>query len=558
MNPQSPILDQPQIIEWAEHAPHFTQQLANGEIVFAVDENTDLRDLFWPWAGERYAKRIALRVSAPREEDLIPLVTRLYPGHQELIMGTEGVILTKRVAAPRGSDYDRSVIWLLDCQAEGDRLLRLDVEIDWGEPRTQRIVDGLLVAQRNPGPLRGIYSQSNAELTCVFGNPQARPDQVDLASDQHAHLVYHVLVNGMVEVPLMLAVSDVGEQMAWNGFLALRDADRAFELSSKAWEKLLQTGRLWTPDPALNQVVQTGKLAAARHVQRVRTGFAATHQSTVNSAALVGCTDSFDITLSRNLLAHLRRVAEETLGRLPEVLPLRPKEAALDPGAALAETNGAYLEALANHLRHHFDQALLAEHYTAVGLCTEQLYRQAQQAITPGVPQALAHASQLAQWQRDAPNAARWQAVVATADAEQRPATSMTLARPSAAPWHFPDLWQGIQWTGRTLWQGCGLHWQDDQLWVTPTWPATWEWWALMELPYIDDRRLSLVWDGQTLHSTQSIQSTLPVQQWDTIRTRRTDELEFDLQFELQSKSDGLVTHNTIHPAFFKSDSFDL
>lgn len=108
----------------------------------------------------------------------MPMVTRFFPGHQELILGTEGVIVSKRVAVPRQSDHDRSVLWLLDCQAEGDRLLRLEVTIDWGEPLTQRIVDGLLVAQRNPGPARGIYQQSNADLTCVFGNPQARPDQI--------------------------------------------------------------------------------------------------------------------------------------------------------------------------------------------------------------------------------------------------------------------------------------------------------------------------------------------------------------------------------------------
>ncbi|MEZ4616626.1 MAG: hypothetical protein R2867_14155 [Caldilineaceae bacterium] len=184
----------------------------------------------------------------------MPMVTAI-PRPQELILGT-GASSYQASCRPRQSDYDRSVIWLLDCRAEGDRLLRLDVAIDWGESLTQRMVDGLLVAQRNPGPQQGIYSQSNAELTCVFGNPDARPDRVDLDSDQHAHLVYHVLVNGMVEVPLLLAISDVGEQMAWNGFLAMRDAERAFQRSGKAWETMLKTGRLWTPNVALNQQIK--------------------------------------------------------------------------------------------------------------------------------------------------------------------------------------------------------------------------------------------------------------------------------------------------------------
>jgi len=556
MSHYSPILDQPQSIEWTENAAPYTHRLANGEVVFDVDEKTDLHDLHWPWAGERYAKRIALRVSAPREDELMPMVTRLYPGYQELILGTEGVILTKRIAAPRQSDYDRSVIWLLDCQAEGDRLLRLDVEIDWGEPLTQRMVDGLLVAQRNPGPLRGIYSQSNAELTCVFGNPDARPDQVEIDSDQHAHLVYHVLVNGMVEVPLLLAISDVGEQMAWNGFLALRDTERTFQLSSKAWDNLMKTGRLWTPDPAFNHAMQAGKLAAARNLQRVRSGLAATDLSTVHSATLVAAVDSFDVAASRNLLAHLRRVAETTLGRLPTQLPLRPKEAALDPREALALTNGAYLQALTSHLRHHFDKELLREHYTAIGLCAEQLYRQGEPWRTE-IPeqlilrQALGYAAQLATWQQDEVNISRWQAVLNSMQEEQHElVTSSDLVQQHDAPWHFTDLWQGIRWAGETLWQGCGLRREGAQWWVAPTWPKQWSWWALLDLPYVDDRSISLVWDGKVLHSSQPIRSALPIQLWDSIRSHRTDELEFDLHFALQSEEDGLVTHNTIHPTF--------
>ena len=565
MNPHSPILDQPQTIDWTANPPATTARLANQELYFEVDAKTDLLNLFWPWAGECYAKRIALRVSAPREEDLIPMVTRLYPGHQELIMGTEGVILTKRVAVPHQSDYDRSVIWLLDCQAEGDRLLRLDVEIDWGEARTQRMVDGLLVAQRNPGPERGLYSQSNAELTCVFGNPQARPDHFEIDSPQHAKLVYHVLVNGMVEVPLLLALSDVGEQVAWNGFLALRDADRAFELSGKAWEKLLKSGRLWTPEIRLNQALQASKLAAARHVQRLRTGFAATDGGLATTTALIDSTDSVDITLSRNLLAHLRRVAEATVGRLPQQLPLRPKLEAADPGEALVITNGAYLAALTQHLHHHFAAEILAAHYEAVGLCTEQLLRHAETQplgddARQSYAQALRCAYTLAQWRQDEANAQRWQnALVAVAieTDDRRAALPLVLAdalqRPADQPWYFAEPWTGIRASGRLLWDGCGISWRDGELWIEPTWPATWSWWALLNLPYQDDRTLSLVWDGTTLHATQPVHSLLPIKQWQTIRARNSDELEFDLHFELQSKLDGEVQRQIVRADFHQA-----
>ena len=113
---------------------------------------------------------------------------------------------------------------MLECQAEGDLLVRLDIEIDWGEPLTQRIVDGLLVAQLNPRRAQGVYAQRNADLTCVFGNPYGRPSSYEFDDQGHARLSYYILINGIVEVPLLLTVSDVGEQVAWNGFLAMRDA----------------------------------------------------------------------------------------------------------------------------------------------------------------------------------------------------------------------------------------------------------------------------------------------------------------------------------------------
>ena len=565
MTSLSPILDQPQSIDWEAIAPDSLYRLANQELYFDVDANTDLINLVWPWAGEQYVKRIGLRISAPREEPLMPMVTRFFPGHQELILGTEGVIVSKRVAAPRQSDHDRSVLWLLDCQAEGDRLLRLEVTIDWGEPLTQRIVDGLLVAQRNPGPARGIYQQSNADLTCVFGNPQARPDQINLEDDQHAHLVYHVLVNGMVEVPLVLTISDVGEQMAWNGFLALRDADRAFEMSEKAWSTALKTGRLWTPDAHVNQAVQAGKLAALRHTQRLRTGFAASDYRPLHTPGLIDCTDLVDLTLSRNLLAHLRRVAEATAGRLPTALPLYNKEEPVEPGAAVIANNHAYLCALYHHLQRHVDAELLAAHYHAVGLCAEQLLR-ARETMMPEesnqtatlLYQAVDYARQLAEQQQDRANVVRW-----TMAAQERnghtgaqPTTAVRLARllnnwrlSPERPNSFTDDWQGIADSGAVIWQGCGLTWQNGVLAIEPSWPQTWPWWALLDLP-LAQGKLSLVWDGAILHSTLPIQSTWPVEVQQSIRARNTDETEFDLHFEFQTERHGVKERKEFKPTF--------
>lgn len=565
MTALSPLLDQPQSIDWEAIAPDSRYRLANQELSFEVDANTDLMELFWPWAGEQYVKQITLQISAPREEPLMPMVTRFFPGHQELILGTEGVIVSKRVAAPRQTDHDRSVLWLLDCQAEGDRLLRLEVTIDWGEPRTQRIVDGLLVAQRNPGPARGLYQQSNADLTCVFGNPQARPDQITLDDPQRAHLVYHVLVNGMVEVPLVLTISDVGEQMAWSGFLALRDADRAFQLSEKAWSTVLKTGRFWSPDIGLNQAIQAGKLAAIQQIQHLRTGYAAADLRTIRTPALVDSADLVDVTMSRNLLAHLRRVAEVTTGRLSTQLPIHNKETPVDPGNELVANNHAYLWALYRHLQRHPDPELLAVHYPAVGFCAEQLLRQQSSNTAQGNPlqlalldQALASARQLAEQQHDHANAERWSsgAKAQSNSRDDRLAMTGLIVRllgnwqtQVARPHHFGDRWQGIADAGAVIWQGSGLHWVDGELAITPAWPASWGWWALLDLP-LAQGKLSLLWDGTTLHSTLPIRSDRPVQVQQSLRARNTEETEFDLHFEYQAERGGGKERRIFQPHF--------
>ncbi|MEZ4616628.1 MAG: hypothetical protein R2867_14165 [Caldilineaceae bacterium] len=130
------------------------------------------------------------------------------------------------------------------------------------------------------------------------------------------------------------------------------------------------------------------------------------------------------------------------------------------------------------------------------------------------------------------------------------PPAAAALVRTTESPWYLDELWAGIRWAGATLWHGCGLHWQGTELWVTPAWPTTWPWWALMDLPFIDDRTLTLLWDGTTLHTTQPIHTTLPTQEWKTIRTRRTDELDFDLYFELQTEVNGEMEVLLFHPSF--------
>ncbi len=240
-------------------------------------------------------------------------------------------------------------MWTLECQAEGDRLFRLIIDIDWGEPLTQRIIDGLLVAQRNPSRAQGIYKQRNADRTCVFGNPLGRPSHYEFDDNGHAQLTYYVLVNGIVDVSLVLTVSDVGEQVAWNGFLALRDVEREFEDSANLWAKTVQTGRLWTSNLSLNRAIQAGRIDCLRHIQRMRTGLAPSSRQVLDFPQVIACCDAMDITLSRNLLAHLQRLAKRGDGRLPVSTPIHPKHTLEIDDREFIEANNQYVHALHRH-----------------------------------------------------------------------------------------------------------------------------------------------------------------------------------------------------------------
>ena len=560
-----PVLDRAQTVDYDALSADVRYRIANHDVIFHADRDGNLRDLRWPWTDAVYARRVDLTVSTPYEEEIVPLAVRYFPGAQENIYGNigdfggggEGIIISQRILAPYNSHYDRTVLWSLDCQAEGDHVIRIEVDIDWGEPLHQRMVDGLLLAQREPGPARGVYEQSNAESTRIFGNPNGRPDSLDLQDGEEnstAHLVYHVLVNGEIEVPLMLTVSDVGEQVAWSGFLALRDGEREHDRSVSRWEETLRRSRLWTPDVALNHSVQQSKATALRHVQRLRTGLAPSDRHVAHVPALVATLDLVDPTESRNLLAHLRRVTQRSEGRVPVEFPLRRRDEPSDPGPALPQTTAAYLLALRNHLRRHPSDELLADHAEAVSLCSEWLIRLRERlspadAVVAG--RGLRAAQDFALWRGDGVNTVRWENEACemekrgeAAEAESAP-TPATLHTPEDAPWHFAEPWAGAALVGETLWSLLDLRWRKGELRLNPTWPSegsnAWSWWALLDLPLANDvtsAPLSLFWDGDTLHTTQPVQLSrrlagTPVQVHDAIRAVNSGEFNFDLQFEL-------------------------
>ena len=568
MDPFDPILDRPHSVDYDSLDPEATFRLANHDIVFHADGQTDLRDLYWPWADAIYARHIKLRIRDMHDDDFMPMVTQFYPGYQETILGTEGMIVSKQLAVPFNAAYDRAVIWLLQCQAEGDRLLRLDIEIDWGEPLDQRLVDGLLVAQRDPQSERGLYAQRNAESTRVFGNPQARPQSSDLSDPQRAQLTYYVLVNGMIEVPLLLTISDVGEQVAWNGFLALRDSELAFEQSVSEWTRHVKTGRLWTPDPRFNRAVQDGRLAALRRTQRLRTGLAVTDRDISRMGLLIDSLDVVELVQSRNLLANLRRLAEKGEGALPPVVPLRRKDALAEPGDVLPKLNAIYLTALRDLLQRRTDADLLAQHYSAVQACAERIVREHIKRSIAGEGEgidgewlhhavdALTVAIELAKLAGAGADLARWESEAAEYARQTDSHEPATLAEAPRLDWSIGDEdavdapWSGIALAGAAVWAGCGVRIRGDMIFVEPTFPGDWTWWALLNLPLDEEHAVSLVWDGQTLHTTRPVKSRLPATVHEQIRILHADEYDFDLQFELIDNIDGDTVRTRFRPQF--------
>ncbi|MEZ4638969.1 MAG: hypothetical protein R2856_29075 [Caldilineaceae bacterium] len=497
-------------------------------------------------------------ISTDPVDDVTPMVVRFFPGYQETIYGAEdGIILSKRIFAPLGSGYDRSVLWLMECQAEGDRLLRIEVDIDWGAPLEQRMVDGLLVAQTNPLEAQGIHGQQNAESTRVFGTGGGRPDWVDLDDPSRAQLVYHLLVAGQVDLPLILTVSDVGEQVAWNGFLALRDISRSFKLSQDVWTKVSRSGRLWTPYAPLNRVVQMGKEDAVAELRRLRTGYAPADQKITSVPALVDLFDSFDFERSRALLDHVRRLAMRTSGRLPGEIPAMPGEEAKPTTAEIVlRANVAYLTALASHLSRQPSVSYLAEHYAAVQACSDVLLSIRRERSTLAILHSgLYVAARLAGQHGDNVNEARWigeaavlgQLPSATGGVDLRTWQGLDALRNFGAP----DAVHPLDAAAQLLWQGCGISVRDGEIYLSPQWPTEWGWWGVLDLPILGGS-LSLLWDGERLHASRPVRFGGEVTVWERIRADGSDADDFRLHFHLRNSEQ----RRMFRPIFYEEVSW--
>jgi hypothetical protein len=167
----------------------------------------------------------------------------------------------------------------------------------------------------------------------------------------------------------------------------------------------------------------------------------------------------------------------------------------------------------------------------------------------------LARAAALANALGDAVNAERWASEVRTVDADFDAVAlptvpfAMTGWR-QAFGWSMqPDAvygaeadFQGAALTSAAVWAGCGVSWRNGEMWVEPTWPMNWSWWALLSLPIVGGMHISMLWDGATLHVTHPVRSRLPVEVHKRIQIHHTDEFDFDPYFELTSNSDSVDT----------------
>jgi hypothetical protein len=347
----------------------------------------------------------------------------------------------------------------------------------------------------------------------------------------------------------------VGEQVAWGNFLALREAGEMAEASQNAWMASLQSGRLWSPNPVFNRAVQQGKLWALRSFKRLRTGYAPDEQDVARLPALVAALDTVDPVQSRNLLSHLRRSAERHDGRLPRFLPAFPEEATLPESAGSLEAVGAYLCALHVHYQHHTDAEWLAQQWPVARRCADQLLllrAAAEEAMVDGARLAalqavvaLAAAAgdevELERRRSDLENLVRRAPASTPLRGGMPPAgweRATTWQRRTDRPWDFAARWPGIELAAAAIWEGTGLrHAPVDgnaHVWsVAPSFDPAWPWWALLDLPFGRNERLSLLWDGAMLHATHPIVAPAPVALYRAIRIRSADEDEFDPYFEL-------------------------
>lgn len=265
----------------------------NQKLFICTDARSNLLSAWSASDNQWYCGPVRFHFSVG-DEKLAPMVTRFFPAYQETIYGTEGVVLSHRIFVPFAAGYKRAVCWLLEVQAEGPRLVEIAVDIQFlpaidpelaaalslGQREKQiqlRLERGLVVAQTVPTYYsRFDRTEGRSREVRIFGS--SGPPAAHLFTEPgRAQLLYRVLVEGYYDLPFVLGLSPAGQQVAWQGFLALSEISSAFEDTRKQVDQTLAQCHLYTPDPDVNRGLQWAKVNVLRAQQKFRRGPAVVH-----------------------------------------------------------------------------------------------------------------------------------------------------------------------------------------------------------------------------------------------------------------------------------------
>ncbi len=541
-------------------------RLANLSILAHADALSNLASLYTPDDNRQPVRHLSYRFSllGPGSlEELTPLVSQFYPAYQETIWGTEGLILTQRVFVPYATAYERGVCWLIEVQAEGPRVLQVEVQVDVGPDAADVTVrDGLLVAT---------MSEAASGPVVVFGST-GPPTHWEALAAGRVRLFYHVLIEGEVEQPFVLSTAAASVSLAWNGFLMLTDTEQVFRETVAALDHQLAVAHVYTPDALANRGLAWARVNALRAQQRYRWGHAVAAEVASDRVVVAdACRYALGASwltpdFAGRLLDFLGRHAVNRDGGLAaEVHAAAPTPRAESSVPATATYLAALWRSLLSGVAgRDIAPPLAADHAPLVATtatAAEYVQRHAGQGLGAAAAHAAAGIAHLLNpdaappddqpdiialveaglpptagnderadaskeeagiaaraWRtwadRDGPSAQIMACLrAAGARAEQPPATSAVA--PGELPGGTaPDPGAGVALLALTVEGLLGLHPSLKRLEMTPRLPADWPWLAVSRLPY-QGRAISVaVLDG-TIHSTTIVASPGRVEVYD-------------------------------------------
>ena len=175
------------------------------------------------------------------------------------------------------------------------------------------------------------------------------------------------------------------------------------------------------------------------------------------------------------------------------------------------------------HLQRLPDHEWLSTHQQALTTAANELAAYCRTSSSPTVSDAsrrgLTSAAALARLLNQTDDAAKW-AGAATRLGNTEDASLSDQPSPNAT----------------SIWNLLGITTANGELTIHRQWPSHWDWWALIQLPYraqAEEDTVSLLWDGDTLHTTRPVAFDGPVTLQNQVQPFGSDEHSFNLRFRL-------------------------